>query len=936
MSDLSQRLQNALGDRYRIDRELGRGGMASVLLADDPKHHRRVAIKVFDPVVAATIGPERFLREIETVAGLTHPHILPLHDSGVADGLLFYVMPYVEGESLRQRLEREKQLPLEDALRITREVADALGHAHGHHVVHRDIKPENILLEAGHAVVADFGIALAVTVAGARKLTASGIMMGTPAYMSPEQAAGSRELDGRSDIYSLGCTLYEMLAGQPPFTGPTVESIVFQHLNVEPPRVSAIRPSVPAGLEQAIRKAMAKSAADRFTTTSAFAAALTAEIVTAPPRRGHRVRWVATVTAGVALAVAALAAWQQWWPLEGPGTHRPGKKDWILVAEFDGPPGDSTLAPAAQSLLSAALDQSQIVATVPPDQVRQALRAAGKAANARVDADLAQELAYRSSVRAVLEGTIGRLGKGYSIVLKVVDADTPRVVLTRSGTAKDDDGLIPALGDMARQLRRGLGENREALKATRPMTQAATPSFEAYRLYAQGMEKVRRQFFSRGAIRYYRAALELDPAFASAWLAMAGPYFNLGRPDSARTCLDEASRRPERLTARQRNVIEILRASLDGDPQRALAGWDRILADDPGDLGALASANDYLCLLGRIEDALERTRRAIELSPFGPADTWIANEGRDLLLLGRFDEARENVRLQRSVLKDYDRAMIELSAGRFAVVESVATAHADDPALLDDIPEGLRELHAAARLGRGDGRGAAAMLQSVDEIYQRLHQPAWEDLSRRVCLQYSVVSNGVVPLPPGAALNDTLAAALLTRGLQAAVVGDTARARRCLEAARSRPRGELKSDRRCAILLEARLQAMAGRPGDAVQFLRPMGVGFFGQGVSLTWAHWWLADAFEQLGRPDSAAYYLERLPSIAFHPTDGALRPYVHWRLALLYARLGKLSDAERNLAAAEQAWDSPDAAVRRMIEEARAAVRSVRGVAHPERGRS
>src|SRR5712691_9101040 len=218
-------LQAALADRYALERELGRGGMATVYLARDLRHGRPVAIKVLRPEIAATLGPERFLREIDTAARLTHPHILPLHDSGEAAGFLFYVMPYVEGESLRDRLSREKQLPLGDALQIAREVADALSYAHSHDVVHRDIKPENILFEAGHAVVTDFGIARAITAAGGETLTGTGIAVGTPAYMSPEQLAGGEHVDGRTDVYSLGCVLYEMLAGEPPFTGPTAQAI---------------------------------------------------------------------------------------------------------------------------------------------------------------------------------------------------------------------------------------------------------------------------------------------------------------------------------------------------------------------------------------------------------------------------------------------------------------------------------------------------------------------------------------------------------------------------------------------------------------------------------------------------------------------------------------------------------------------------------------
>src|SRR5439155_165608 len=230
LQDLLARLQAALADRYTIERELGRGGMATVYLAEDLKHHRKVAIKVLKPDLAAALGPERFLREIEIAAGLSHPHILPLHDSGEAGGLLYYVMPFVEGESLRDRLNREQQLPLEDALQITREVADALTYAHSHDVAHRDIKPENILLQARHAVVSDFGIARAITAAAGGNLTATGVAIGTPAYMSPEQASGQSQVDERSDIYSLGCVLYEMLAGEPPFTGPSAESIVRQHL----------------------------------------------------------------------------------------------------------------------------------------------------------------------------------------------------------------------------------------------------------------------------------------------------------------------------------------------------------------------------------------------------------------------------------------------------------------------------------------------------------------------------------------------------------------------------------------------------------------------------------------------------------------------------------------------------------------------------------
>jgi serine/threonine-protein kinase len=304
----SARLAAVLSDRYRLEREVGAGGMATVHLAEDLKHHRRVALKVLRPELAAAIGPERFLREIEISAGLHHPHILPLYDSGTAGDALFYVMPYVEGESLRDRLAREKQLPLDDALLIAREVADALSYAHSRGVVHRDIKPENILLDSGHAVVADFGIAKAISAAGEESLTQTGIAIGTPQYMSPEQAAGEKDIDGRSDLYSLACVLYEMLTGQPPFTGPTVESVVRQHMVEQARPVSQLRPAVPAVIADALTRALAKNPADRFSPAAHFAAALAtpaARGAESAPARASRI-WIGIGVGGLITAIAAL------------------------------------------------------------------------------------------------------------------------------------------------------------------------------------------------------------------------------------------------------------------------------------------------------------------------------------------------------------------------------------------------------------------------------------------------------------------------------------------------------------------------------------------------------------------------------------------------------------------------------------------------------
>ncbi len=323
---LLARLRSALADTYAVERELGAGGMATVYLAHDLKHDRDVAIKVLHPDLGAALGGDRFLSEIRTTAKLQHPHILPLLDSGDADGLLYYVMPYVTGETLRARLEREQQLPIADATRIAREVADALSAAHELHIIHRDIKPENILLQGGHAVVADFGIALAVQQAGGSRMTQTGLSLGTPQYMSPEQAMGERTIDSRSDIYALGAVTYEMLAGEPPFSGPTVQAIVAKVMSERPTPLSMVRDTVPAHVERAVLTALAKLPADRFSSSAEFASAIAdtspnaADASARPPRprARHAVTLglgALTLTLGVVMIALARRAGDDAFPI---------------------------------------------------------------------------------------------------------------------------------------------------------------------------------------------------------------------------------------------------------------------------------------------------------------------------------------------------------------------------------------------------------------------------------------------------------------------------------------------------------------------------------------------------------------------------------------------------------------------------------------------
>ena len=284
---LVDRLQPSLGDHYTVEREIGRGGMATVFLARDNRLDRPVAIKVLDIELGLALGPERFRRETEFVARLEHPHILPIHDSGEAGQLLYYVMPYVDGESLAARLKREKQLPLDEAVRITMQVASALEHAHGQGIIHRDIKPDNILLQGDQALVADFGIARAISAVGDEKLTQTGMTLGTPTYMSPEQATAERQLDGRSDEYALGCVLYEMLAGGPPFTGPTAAAIIARHTIADVPPIRQVRSAIPEEVEDVVMRSLAKVPADRFPSLAAFAEALEASMSGDAPKLGR-------------------------------------------------------------------------------------------------------------------------------------------------------------------------------------------------------------------------------------------------------------------------------------------------------------------------------------------------------------------------------------------------------------------------------------------------------------------------------------------------------------------------------------------------------------------------------------------------------------------------------------------------------------------------
>jgi serine/threonine protein kinase/tetratricopeptide (TPR) repeat protein len=518
--DVLATLRSGLADRYAIERELGHGGMATVYLAHDLRHDRAVALKVLRPELGQALGPERFLREIKTTAQLAHPHILPLLDSGDAGGALFYVMPVVEGESLRGRLDREKQLPIEEALQITREVADALSYAHSHGVVHRDIKPENILLQSGHAVVADFGIAKAIAGAGSERLTETGLTIGTPAYMSPEQAGGSQDLDGRSDLYSLGCMLYEMLAGQPPFTGPTADSVVRQRLAAEPPSITIVRPAVPAPVAAALERALAKTPADRFTTAAQFAAALAHPEVMIAPRPAQQPRWwrrwsVRLAAAATVLVVVAGSVAVGRWP--HPGASKSSyPRTAIAVLPLQNFSAEGPQAYFAPELQDEVLTQLSKVAAL---TVISRTSVMGYAGTTKPIKEIANELA----VGTIVEGSVQVVGNRLRVNVQLIDAATDRHLWAEQydRTLKD---VFAVQSEIARAIVGAVGTTLTGVEAG-AIAAAPTANAEAYRLYLQGRDYFLRPGYVRqnfeSAQQLYERAVALDPGFALAHAALS-------------------------------------------------------------------------------------------------------------------------------------------------------------------------------------------------------------------------------------------------------------------------------------------------------------------------------------------------------------------------------------------------------------------------------
>jgi TolB-like protein/Flp pilus assembly protein TadD len=640
--------------------------MGEVYLADDVRHQRRVALKLLRPEVAHSLGSERFLREIEIASRLRHPHILPVYDSGDVDGALFFVMPLVEGESLRARLDREKQLPLDHALRITHEVGDALSYAHAHGVVHRDIKPENILLESGHAVVADFGIARALSAGGTERLTGTGMSLGTPTYMSPEQAAGDRNTDGRSDLYSLACVLFEMLAGEPPFTGPTPQSIIHQHCVSEPRSITPLRPAVPAGVAAAIARALAKTPADRFDTVGQFIEALTrpqtapAAVVSRP--RSHA--WLA-IALGLVLLLGLV---------------------WFATRGHDG---------SLESAMAAPLDQKYVVAVMPfenlsADSARSyfaagmteeitgqlsrlsALRVVGRNALTSYTAatDRIPRMVKDLGVGSIVEGTVRIEGDRARVGVQLVDGRSRQTIWTE----QFDRELADVFGvqrDIAQRITTALQASltpAEARRAGRP----PTVDLAAYELYMRAGDTDR--FVpaqNLEGIKLLRQAVARDSNFAAAYAELARRFMFLGYSrgpvyfDSGLVAAKKAVAADPELA--QAHFALGGAQSVSGRLAAGSISYRKAIQLDPNHAWAMMDLSINEDYLGHYDESLYWAMRAVPLDPVSPVSHYhvsvpLLRLGDDLaserFLVRAARRFPDNVRLESAL------SMLDLGRGR--------------------------------------------------------------------------------------------------------------------------------------------------------------------------------------------------------------------------------------------------------------------------------
>jgi serine/threonine-protein kinase len=667
-------LSAALGDRYVIERALGSGGMATVYLADDIKHHRKVAIKVLRAELAFTIGPQRFLREIEIAACLNHPHILPLYDSGAGGDVLYYVMPYVRGETLRQWLLRERQLSIDDAMDITRQVAAALGFAHAQGVIHRDIKPENILLHEGEAMLADFGIALVTEHPTGSRLTETGIFIGTPQYMSPEQAQGILELDARSDVYSLACVMFEMLAGQPPHAAPTPMGVLAKRFSGATPSLSRLRNAVPVAIDRALTRALASNPADRFESVAAFVSALSESAA----------------------------------PSDVPS---------VAVLPFVNLSSDPENEYFADGITEDVIAQLARIRALKVISRTSVMPFKGRTERLR-------EIGAALGATTILEGSVRRIGDRVRIVAQLVDVEPDQHLWAETYDRQLTD-IFAIQSDVALHIAEALRAELSRDERLR-IKKEPTSNVDAYQLYLHGRHcylRYNEEGF-RKSIDYFNRAIERDSRYAMAYVGLALAFTELGEtggaePGETHSQARAAARRAielDKQLSEAHCVLGYVKFASDFDWAGAEQEFKQALELSPGNTDAIDLYGRLCAALGRYDEAIAFQKRANELDPIiNRVDLATA-----YLRAGRYEDAMDAA--ARAVDLDPHDPRCHATLGWTFLKKG-------------DYARGLTELEAAVALSPNDSTwlaqlGQASALagktETAREVLQRL-----EDLSRR-------------------------------------------------------------------------------------------------------------------------------------------------------------------------------------------------------------
>jgi len=618
MSDTLEQLTATLAERYRIERELGVGGMAIVYLAHDVKHNRQVALKVIKPELAAAIGAQRFLREIQVTANLQHPHILALYDSGDANGTLYYVMPLVQGESLRDRLTREKRLTVDETIRIVTQVAGALDFAHRQGVIHRDIKPENILLHDGEALISDFGIALAAGQAGSGRITGTGLSIGSPLYMSPEQALGERDITAQSDIYSLAAVTYEMLAGKPPIEGATAQAMIGKLVTEKPTSLRVLRNEVSPGLDAAVARGLAKSPADRFATAREFASALTKPPATHPA--GSRNSWIVALACLAFVAGAVLIVSKMRSRTSNAGATGTAIRS-IAVLPLDNYSGDSTQEYFIEGMTDEITTDLASISSLRVISRNSATQFKGKSRPST------PEIAKALNVDAIVEGSVQRVGDKVHINAQLIDARLDRHIWSDKFDRSSGD-VFALQAELAAAIAGAINVALTPVEKSR-LASSKTVNPDAHDAYLKG-----RYFFNRPsddnlqrAIEQFQVAVKLDSTFAPAYSGLSDAYLWAGYNEGRMTA---TAARPRARDAALKAV------QLDGNSAEAhaslatyklfyeydWAGCEREFRKAIALNSNYAFAHDQfamaLAFTGRFEESIAEGKRAAELDPLSP------------------------------------------------------------------------------------------------------------------------------------------------------------------------------------------------------------------------------------------------------------------------------------------------------------------------------